>query len=596
MAAVTDCTTSVFTGVTAPSRPTASASPAANAGLVNVLGTFWRRTPRSSPQRASSRRTSGENYAGNHGLAIVVSVVVVIAGGAVPWLTPRAGVEQVQLVLRTVEAAILFGTASLGLLSGRWAARTSAGFACAALLVLAFAGAASATSLGGTGFGPVMSTGGAAFAVALLLGAAAAPEVNDAASFQRLLTRDAGPIALLALAALIPVVDAVLVAGMTMRVPGRAVLSALVAAGWLVAGNHVLRLDRPRLRWLPAVLAILAAAAVVRAFVGLWPGSLLAALALEVLAGALALLGAAAAVRGALVGTTDGMTSMLQDLGAMRDADSRRRAEEVERLHEVRSVLASLRAATGSLRKYEDSLDPAVRRRLEDAVGAELIRLNQLIDPCITEVTEELDLKGVVLPVVVAQREQGLVVTTDLADVFVRGRAAEIATLVSDLLVNARVHAPGSTVRLTARVGGGVVALDVRDWGPGLSAFEAERVFERSYRGARPIAAGVPGSGLGLYTARKLARQMQGDLQVRAPAGGGCCFVATLPLARGRDHWASSPQQVDQVFEAADVHAPLYGVAQHQHEPNRHIRWSAVGKKGRPHRTNSHGEDLPISC
>ena len=119
-----------------------------------------------------------------------------MAGGAAPWLMPGAGVEQAQLVLRTVEAVILFGTASLGLLSGRWAARTSAGFACTALLVLGFAGAASATSLGGTGFGPMMTAGGAVFAVVLLLGAAAAPEVTDVASFRRLLTRDSGPIAL----------------------------------------------------------------------------------------------------------------------------------------------------------------------------------------------------------------------------------------------------------------------------------------------------------------------------------------------------------------------------------------------------------------
>ena len=272
--------------------------------------------------------------------------MVVGAASAVRWLMPGAGVAEAHLILRTVEAVILFGTASLGLLSGRWAARTSAGFACAALLVLACADAASAISLGGTGFGPVVSAAGAAFAVVLLLGAAAAPQVNGAASIRRLLVRDSGPIALVALAALIPFVNAVFVAAMTMRLPGRALLSALVAAGWLAAGNQVLKLDRTKLRWLPAVLAILATAAVVRAFVGLWPGALRTALGLEVLAGALALLGAAMAVRGALVGTTDGMTSMLQDLRAMRDQDSRRRAEEVETLHEVRSVLASLRVAT----------------------------------------------------------------------------------------------------------------------------------------------------------------------------------------------------------------------------------------------------------
>ena len=468
-------------------------------------------------------------------LAVLMTFVVVMAGSAVPTLIPRAAAEHVELVVRAVQAAILFGAASLGLLSGRWVARTSVGFACAALLVLAFAGAVSGTAVGQTGFAPVLSTGGAALAVALLLAAAAAPEVNDAASFRRLLVRESGPVALLALVALSPVVDALLMAGMAMPVPVRMVFSVLVATGCLVAGTWVLRLDRPRLDWLPAVMLILSVEVVDLAFVGVWGGSLLIAEGLKALAGAFALVGAAMATRVALVKTTDGMTSMLQDLSEMRDADSRRRADEKERLHEVRSVLAGLRAATGSLRKYEDSLDPGVRRRLEDAVGAELSRLNHLIDPVIPEVTQELDLESVVMSVVVAEREQGLVVTTDLADVSVLGRAAEIATLVSGLLVNARLHAPGSAVRLTARVDGGVVALKVRDWGPGLSAVEATRVFERSYRGARPIAEGVPGSGLGLHNARKLARQMQGDLQLLAPEGGGCCFVATFPVAREED-------------------------------------------------------------
>jgi signal transduction histidine kinase len=484
-------------------------------------------------------------------LAIGGTVLVMVGAGAVAWLIPRSGVQQAESVVRHLQAAIMFGAASLGLLSGRWIARTSVGFACAALLVLAFAGAVSG-SAGQTGFAPVFSTGGAALAVILLLAAAAAPEVNGPESMRRLVTRESGPTALLALVALTPVVDALLVAAMAMPATVRLTFSTLVAAGWLVAGALVLRLDRPRLKWLPAVLAILAVEAFLHAFVGQWSGALLIALGLRALAGGFALVGAAMAVRAALVVTTDGMTSMLQDLSAMQDEDTRRRAADSERLHEVRSVLAGLHAATGSLRKYEDTIDPEVRRRLEDAVGAELKRLNHLVDPGIPEVPVELNLTAVVMSVVLAEREQGLVITTNLADVSVHGSAAEIATLVSDLLVNARVHAPGSAVRLTTRVEGEAVILDVRDWGPGLPALEAEHVFERSYRGARPMAEGIPGSGLGLHNARRLARRMHGDLQVRAPAGGGCCFVATLPLARNGD---------DRVLEALE--ADLVSIRSH---------------------------------
>jgi signal transduction histidine kinase len=159
------------------------------------------------------------------------------------------------------------------------------------------------------------------------------------------------------------------------------------------------------------------------------------------------------------------------------------------------------------------------------------------------------------------------VITTDLADVSIQGSAAEIATLVSDLLVNARVHAPGSAVHLTASVDGEVVILAVRDWGPGLPAFEANHVFERSYRGARPIAAGVPGSGLGLHNARRLARQTHGELQLRAPAGGRCCFVATLPLAQNRDDQALEAFEADLATDRTDLvqTTSRHDVRAHQH-------------------------------
>ena len=397
--------------------------------------------------------------------------------------------------------------------------------------------------------------------------------MNDLASLRRLLARENGPTALLALVALTPVVDALLVAGMTMPATAQMALSALIAAWWVLAGIKVLRLDRPQLRWLPAVLVILAAEAFVRAFGGMWPASLLIAIGLKTVAGSFALVGAAMAARVALVSTTNGMTSMLQDLSAMQNEDSRRRAEDSERLHEVRSVLAGLQAATGSLRKYEDTIDPDVRRRLEDAVGAELNRLNHLIDPHTPEVTGEidfdldLDLEAVVMPVLVAEREQGLVITTDLKHICVQGNSTEIATLVSDLLVNVRVHAPGSAVGMTARVDGAVVTLSVRDWGPGLSAIEATRVFERSFRGARSIATGVPGSGLGLHNARRLAHRMQGELQVCSPAGGGCCFIVTLPGSGERDN---------QVREAREDNVTTAGshiiTQDSRHGPRKHQR------------------------
>jgi signal transduction histidine kinase len=85
-------------------------------------------------------------------------------------------------------------------------------------------------------------------------------------------------------------------------------------------------------------------------------------------------------------------------------------------------------------------------------------------------------------------------------------------------------------VRVAARAD--TVEITVRDHGPGVSADDAERIFEPFSRGARTRE--VPGSGLGLAIARGLATANGGDLRLLAgPDGGGSTFVLALPAAGG---------------------------------------------------------------
>jgi two-component system OmpR family sensor kinase len=74
----------------------------------------------------------------------------------------------------------------------------------------------------------------------------------------------------------------------------------------------------------------------------------------------------------------------------------------------------------------------------------------------------------------------------------------------------------------------------VRVWNSGSSIASADRarVFERFYRGAetRRLA---PGSGLGLYVARKIVTAHGGilDLEKETSASEGTAFRLTVPLA-----------------------------------------------------------------
>ncbi len=132
--------------------------------------------------------------------------------------------------------------------------------------------------------------------------------------------------------------------------------------------------------------------------------------------------------------------------------------------------------------------------------------------------------------------------------VWVRGDALRLQQVLHNLLGNAVKHAPGSSVRLLARVvadagGSGDLAkagrrlhLAVEDDGPGLDPGEVARVFE-PYRQGRGHGRGT---GLGLPIARRIAEALGGRLDAHAVSGGGAGFHVTLPL-RPADAHAASP-------------------------------------------------------
>ena len=77
--------------------------------------------------------------------------------------------------------------------------------------------------------------------------------------------------------------------------------------------------------------------------------------------------------------------------------------------------------------------------------------------------------------------------------------------------------------------------MNIRVWNSGnpLPSPERARIFERFYRGteARQVA---PGSGLGLYVARKIVQAHGGilDLESAATNGEGVSFRLTMPIAK----------------------------------------------------------------
>ena len=76
--------------------------------------------------------------------------------------------------------------------------------------------------------------------------------------------------------------------------------------------------------------------------------------------------------------------------------------------------------------------------------------------------------------------------------------------------------------------GDGLATIRVRDQGIGIAAEDMSRLFVRFSRLA-PYG-DVPGTGLGLYLARELARLHGGDIVAVSKPGKGSEFTLSLPL------------------------------------------------------------------
>lgn len=105
-----------------------------------------------------------------------------------------------------------------------------------------------------------------------------------------------------------------------------------------------------------------------------------------------------------------------------------------------------------------------------------------------------------------------------------------------NLLSNAVKHAPaGSQVEVSAEREGAMMAVAVRDHGPGIPAHQVDVIFEPFTQLDGSDTRRIPGTGLGLAIARALAEKQGGAIRVASREGEGATFTLTIPLAANNE-------------------------------------------------------------
>jgi two-component system OmpR family sensor kinase len=119
-------------------------------------------------------------------------------------------------------------------------------------------------------------------------------------------------------------------------------------------------------------------------------------------------------------------------------------------------------------------------------------------------------------------------ITTSIASgVVTKGDADKIYQVVTNLLANARAHTPaGTAIHVSVSKAGVDSLVTIADNGPGLSAQDQARIFERFYRvDASRQRNSKDGSGLGLSIVDAVMRAHGGEVTVASELGKGAAFT-----------------------------------------------------------------------
>ena len=136
----------------------------------------------------------------------------------------------------------------------------------------------------------------------------------------------------------------------------------------------------------------------------------------------------------------------------------------------------------------------------------------------------------VVRPLISARHE--LVLEGAQETITVRADRERLGTILVNLLDNAIKYSPdGGGVRCRLRAVDATALVSVEDRGVGIAGEALSILFTKFGRVPNPQTEHIPGTGLGLYLCRELARQQGGDITVESAPSRGSTFTLALPLA-----------------------------------------------------------------
>lgn len=456
-----------------------------------------------------------------HLLALLVGGVVgalLIPLALLSFAPSHAGLRT-QLALRNIWAILFLGAGVLQLVRWRATGETRTGVRGAGTLTLGLL-TAPTTALapllyapaGRTALEPLTRTLAVVACTALLTRAAQAPAVDTRARPLRLvaLTTAAGWAFIALLVALAQTQHTVQAGSMHW-----AWLESALVLCWLLCGvattRRALTDHDVSLLWMATGVWMMALAEALRAVAFAGPADLqYFATGVQLVVGSVVLANAAAD----LVVLLSAESSRMHQLAAtVQDTVERLNADEQaesSRRHDARSVLASLKAASLVLDRYDSTLDEDARGLLLGSLNGELDRLERLIERRPDTPLQDFRLDAVLTSALSDARDA--VVSWSLSGFSCRGRADELTAVVRSAVGTLARRSPQGLVRArAARSSAGVQLVLEADGGAGRDDDAANTLW--------------------LHMARRVMREQRGDIVLDQAWDGSTAIVFWLKAA-----------------------------------------------------------------
>jgi PAS domain S-box-containing protein len=214
--------------------------------------------------------------------------------------------------------------------------------------------------------------------------------------------------------------------------------------------------------------------------------------------------------------------------------------------HELRTPLTPIVGYLDLLRTRGERMTPQKRRDALDLISERAAHMTRLVEDLLLasrmgdgegdmtmHVTPGVhDLTAVVRQVVDDLGTPRLVVELPDGPVPAHCDEGRTVQVVANLVGNALKYSPETAeVHVSMRLDGDRAHVVVTDHGRGIPADQLAKVFEKFHRVEDPMTMSTSGTGLGLFISRRLARAMDGDIDVTSTLNVGSVFTLTLGRA-----------------------------------------------------------------